>query len=202
MHARVLIFIHSLMYDTVQTNGDRILLRRIVCDFLFFKKGLYRGAHFRFEFQKKIPDNENKTCTPCEANCANCQDRPDYCISCEHHLVKHENKCFAACPEKTYETEDFRCADCHSSCQYCNGSSESQCILCRPNRFLLGGKCLNSCPDGYYGDKKRKECLMCPTGCAICNSEKCLTCKTDWVMNKKGKCVPGSNNCDECKIFE
>lgn len=92
------------------------------------------------------------------------------------------------------------CADCHSSCSSCNGSSESQCILCKPNRFSLEGKCLNSCPDGYYGDKKRKECLACPTGCATCSSDTCLTCKADWVKNKKDKCVTkGSNNCDECE---
>lgn len=92
------------------------------------------------------------------------------------------------------------CADCHSSCSSCNGSSESQCILCKSNRFSFEGKCLNSCPDGFYGDKKRKECLPCATGCATCSSEKCLTCKPDWVKNKKDKCVTnGSNNCDECK---
>lgn len=148
-------------------------------------------------------NSENKTCVPCEANCASCQDRPDYCTSCEHHLVMHEHKCFAACPKNTYETEDFNCADCHSSCSSCNGSSETQCILCKPNRFSLEGKCLTSCPDGFYGDKKRKECLPCPTGCATCSSDTCLTCKEDWVKNKKDKCVTkGSNNCDESEYSE
>ena len=92
------------------------------------------------------------------------------------------------------------CADCHSSCTSCNGSSETQCILCKPGRYSLEGKCLNSCPDGYYSDKKRKECLACSTGCATCSSDNCLTCKADWVKNKKDKCVTkGSNNCDECE---
>lgn len=54
------------------------------------------------------PDYDNKTCVPCEANCASCQDRPDYCTSCDHHLVMHENKCYSACPEHTYETEDYK----------------------------------------------------------------------------------------------
>uniref|UniRef100_A0A1A9W1G0 furin n=1 Tax=Glossina brevipalpis TaxID=37001 RepID=A0A1A9W1G0_9MUSC len=51
---------------------------------------------------------DNKTCVPCEANCASCQDRPDYCTSCEHHLVMHEHKCFSSCPLHTYETEDYK----------------------------------------------------------------------------------------------
>lgn len=103
----------------------------------------------------------------------------------------------------SFAFENHSCADCHSSCSSCNGSSESQCILCKPNRFSLEGKCLTSCPDGFYGDKKRKECLPCPTGCATCSSDTCLTCKADWVKNKKDKCVTkGSNNCDECKQFQ
>lgn len=55
------------------------------------------------------------------------------------------------------------CADCHPSCASCNGSSESQCIQCKPNRFSLEGKCLTLCPDGFYSDKKRKECLPVST---------------------------------------
>ncbi|CAO1381843.1 unnamed protein product [Diamesa hyperborea] len=146
---------------------------------------------------------DNKTCVPCEANCASCQDRPDYCTSCDHHLVMHEHKCYAACPKNTYETEDFNCANCHSSCASCNGSSESQCILCRSNRFSYEGKCLNTCPDGFFSDKKRKECMQCPVGCATCSGDTCLTCKTDWMKNKKDKCVTnGSSNCDESEYFD
>uniref|UniRef100_W4VRF9 furin n=1 Tax=Corethrella appendiculata TaxID=1370023 RepID=W4VRF9_9DIPT len=146
---------------------------------------------------------DNKTCVPCEANCASCQDRPDYCTSCDHHLVMHEHKCYSACPKNTYETEDYNCADCHSSCATCNGSSETQCISCRFSRFSYEGKCLNSCPDGYYGDKKRHECMACPLGCATCTSSMCLTCKDNWTKNKKGKCIAnGNNNCDESEFFE
>lgn len=58
--------------------------------------------------ESSFPDYDNKTCVPCEANCASCQDRPDYCTSCDHHLVMHENKCYSACPEHTYETEDYK----------------------------------------------------------------------------------------------
>lgn len=95
----------------------------------------------------------------------------------------------------------YSCASCHLSCLTCNGSSESQCITCRSGRFSHDGKCLNSCPDGYYGDKKRQECMACPTGCATCsNNGFCLTCKENWMKNKKNRCIAsGSENCDECK---
>ncbi|XP_058978156.1 furin-like protease 2 isoform X2 [Musca domestica] len=147
---------------------------------------------------------DNKTCVPCEANCGSCQDRPDYCTSCEHHLVMHEHKCFSSCPLHTYETEEYNCAPCHSSCATCNGSAESQCITCRSGRFAHDGKCLNSCPDGYYADKKRQECVACPTGCATCTTNGfCLTCQDNWTRNKKGKCIiTGSENCDESEYYD
>lgn len=147
---------------------------------------------------------DNKTCVPCEANCASCQERPDHCTSCDHHLVMHENQCYSACPAHTYETEDYNCASCHLSCLTCNGSSESQCITCRSGRFSHDGKCLNSCPDGYYGDKKRQECMACPTGCATCsNNGFCLTCKENWTKNKKNRCIAnGSETCDESEYYD
>lgn len=85
-------------------------------------------------------DTENSTCVPCEANCASCQDRPDKCTSCEHHLVMHENKCYAACPAYTYETQDYSCAPCHATCETCNGTAENQCITCRTGLFALNGE--------------------------------------------------------------
>ncbi|XP_052566318.1 furin-like protease 2 isoform X1 [Culex pipiens pallens] len=147
---------------------------------------------------------DNRTCVPCEANCASCQDRPDYCTSCDHHLVMHEHKCYSACPKNTYETEDYNCADCHSSCMTCNGSSESQCILCRAGRFAHEGRCLNACPDGFFGDKKRHECMACPIGCATCSSGSiCTGCHSNWTLNKKARCIAnGSNNCDESEYYE
>lgn len=59
-------------------------------------------------FNSFILDYDNKTCVPCEPNCAQCQDRSDYCTSCDHHLVIYKNQCYAACPQNTYETEDFK----------------------------------------------------------------------------------------------
>lgn len=89
--------------------------------------------------QYRTPDTENGTCIPCEANCANCQDRPDHCTSCEHHLVMHENRCYAACPKYTYETMDYSCEACHPSCETCNGTGQTQCVSCRPGFYYSEG---------------------------------------------------------------
>ncbi|XP_047368153.1 furin-like protease 2 isoform X1 [Vespa velutina] len=147
-------------------------------------------------------NTENSTCVPCEANCASCQDRPDKCTSCEHHLVMHENKCYAACPLYTYETQDYNCAPCHPSCESCNGTSENQCIACRPNLFSLDGNCRASCPAGYSADKKRRECVSCPPGCLTCVTSSCINCIEGWSLNKKGVCAPESRNrCDTAEYY-
>lgn len=105
-----------------------------LCGKRWFDAKTNRNHEFRLS-----PDTENNTCVPCEANCASCQDRPDHCTSCEHHLVMHENRCYAACPVFTYETQDYNCAPCHSTCETCNGTSDNQCIGCRSGLFSHNG---------------------------------------------------------------
>lgn len=53
-------------------------------------------------------DTEEGTCVACGPNCGSCDYRPDHCTSCEHHLVLHDNQCYANCPVNTYETNDYR----------------------------------------------------------------------------------------------
>lgn len=53
-------------------------------------------------------NSEQSICVPCQPNCASCVDRPDHCTSCDHHLVMFKNKCYAACPTYSYETEDYK----------------------------------------------------------------------------------------------
>ncbi|XP_031779685.1 furin-like protease 2 isoform X2 [Nasonia vitripennis] len=146
---------------------------------------------------------ENSTCVPCEANCASCSDRPDHCTSCEHHLVLHENKCYAACPLYTYETQDYNCVPCHPSCETCNGTGANQCIGCRSGLYSFRGECRRSCPSGFSADKKRRECVPCPPGCANCTASSCTSCEAGWSLNKKGLCAPESRSrCDSFEFYE
>ncbi|XP_043658322.1 furin-like protease 2 isoform X2 [Drosophila teissieri] len=148
-------------------------------------------------------NSRNRTCVPCEPNCASCQDHPEYCTSCDHHLVMHEHKCYSACPLDTYETEDNKCAFCHSTCATCNGPTDQDCITCRSSRYAWQNKCLISCPDGFYADKKRLECMPCQEGCKTCTSNGvCSECLQNWTLNKRDKCiVSGSEGCSESEFF-
>lgn len=95
-----------------------------------------------------------------------------------------------------------RCMPCHSSCETCSGPGEGECITCRSGRLALDNVCYSVCPDGYYTDKKRKECMHCPPGCSTCNSATCLTCQLGYALNKKGKCaLEGSSRCASGKVL-
>ncbi|KPU75290.1 uncharacterized protein Dana_GF19273, isoform B [Drosophila ananassae] len=147
-------------------------------------------------------NSRNRTCIPCEPNCASCQDHPEFCTSCDHHLVMHENKCYSACPLNAFETEDNKCALCHSSCATCNGPTELDCITCRPSRYVWKNKCLNSCPSGFFADKKRLECMPCQEGCRSCTSNGiCSECLENWTLAKDKCIVPGSEACSESEFL-
>ncbi|XP_072380228.1 furin-like protease 2 isoform X2 [Diabrotica undecimpunctata] len=140
----------------------------------------------------------DRTCIPCQPNCAGCQDRPDHCTSCDHHLLLFQNRCLASCPLSTFETDDYGCASCHESCETCTGSNSSQCISCPSGRFWHEGRCIKECPAHHYADSQRKECIECPPGCSECNKTTCISCLDDWKVNSKGRCV--SQNSDKCDV--
>ncbi|KAL1453686.1 hypothetical protein WDU94_010006 [Cyamophila willieti] len=141
-------------------------------------------------------NTEEGTCVPCEPNCASCQDRPDHCTACDHHLVLYGSKCLAACPDKTYETDDYRCAPCHNSCETCIGPAAKECVTCRFGYYELSGICYSSCPATYYPDKKRRECRPCPSGCATCTSGgQCTSCLTDYEIKSNDCIKSGTANC-------
>ncbi|KAK7573323.1 hypothetical protein V9T40_010514 [Parthenolecanium corni] len=140
-------------------------------------------------------NTEERTCVPCESNCASCQDRPDHCTSCHHNLVLSDNKCLAACPPNTYESDS--CGSCYANCETCTGPAESNCTTCKSGFFELSNKCHASCPLGFYGDSKRRECVPCVPNCDVChNNGTCVTCSAGYVLNHEAKCVTtGSQLC-------
>ncbi|XP_058802575.1 furin-like protease 2 isoform X2 [Phymastichus coffea] len=148
--------------------------------------------------------SENSTCVPCEANCASCTEQPNHCTTCEHHLVLYNYKCHAACPIYTFESQDYNCLDCHTSCETCNGTGSNQCIGCRAGLFAFAGECRRFCPNGYAADKKRRECLACPPGCANCStSQDCTSCYPGWSLTKTANCAPISRSrCSNFQFFD
>ncbi|XP_060876735.1 furin-like protease 2 isoform X2 [Metopolophium dirhodum] len=147
-------------------------------------------------------NTEEGTCVACGPNCGSCEGRPDHCTSCEHHLVLHDNQCYANCPVNTYETNDYRCGSCDSKCESCTGPNADQCITCKSGYFELKGTCHSKCPDFYYPHHKRHECLDCPMGCVACNLTECHSCDQGFTLNKKGRCLKtGSQQCQSGQFW-
>lgn len=95
---------------------------------------------------------------------------------------------------------NYRCGPCDSKCESCTGPNADQCITCKSGYFELKGTCHSKCPDFYYPDQKRHECLACPAGCVACNSTACHACDQNFSLNKKGRCLKtGSQQCQPGK---
>lgn len=94
------------------------------------------------------------------------------------------------------QINNFRCGPCDAKCESCTGPHPNQCITCKSGYFELKGTCHSKCPNFFYPDPKRHECLSCPTGCVACNSTVCHACDEGYTLNKKGRCLKiGSQQC-------
>jgi len=47
---------------------------------------------------------------------------------------------------------------CDLNCSTCNGPTSENCLSCPESKYLLDGKCVDSCPLGYYLDNSTKSC--------------------------------------------
>ncbi len=129
-------------------------------------------------------------------------------------------KCHTACQSGFYpnSTERF-CKECHSSCEFCDGSFAENCTKCKSsstNKYLLLKMCVNSCPAGYYANDTSGACELCTVtlNCATCyvNSTDtkiyCSTCKYGYYLQKNRTCLTGcdqykymnkwNHSCDDC----
>ncbi len=60
------------------------------------------------------------------------------------------------CPEGTYSSEENKlCLPCHSQCRSCRNASETSCISCKSDLFLIHDAmtCVEFCPEQYYTGK-------------------------------------------------
>uniref|UniRef100_A0A8C1MNG8 Proprotein convertase subtilisin/kexin type 5b n=1 Tax=Cyprinus carpio TaxID=7962 RepID=A0A8C1MNG8_CYPCA len=147
-------------------------------------------------------NREQKLCTLCHSDCAEC-DGPDEddCTSCGHYRdVRHNGKCLIQCPYNTYSPSFIAVLpqigrivldilltsnmsvflECDKSCLTCSGPHPSSCLTCRADQT-----CVSTCPDGYYVDEDKQECVQCHVNCASCHghhSQDCTTCKPGLLL--------------------
>lgn len=149
-------------------------------------------------------------CTPCEANCASCEDSTT-CSGCLlPYILNSDNEC--DCPAGLYKDLNGTCQKCHPTCKTCTGPEPNKCESCDSLRELSSDdKCLcldttlisedGTClkkenPEGYF-ETEQNMLHECHSGCKSCvgpQENQCMDCfEGATLMNKDnpiyGRCV-------------
>lgn len=139
-------------------------------------------------------------CLECKSNYAVCKKCPEKfglkdnkCVNCSSHCIKcvDINKC-DQCEIGSVKKGDI-CQQCGSYCKKCSGVN--QCDECKEKHYLINGKCVHTCPEGFtvHG----KDCSRCPLNCLDCvNPDVCDNCATGLYKHTEGNSV----HCKKCML--
>jgi hypothetical protein len=137
-------------------------------------------------------DDETGTCEKCPVGCTYCKSQTE-CIKCNDGYSFYEGVCTKPCPAKTTSVVQ-QCVPCDQAlCAECAPGDPKNCVKCE--NYIYNGVCHEECPEGTYVNTLTKECIECDPKCKKCDSEKCLECKSEFIMDD-GECT---NKCGEGK---
>ncbi|XP_045923579.1 proprotein convertase subtilisin/kexin type 5-like [Micropterus dolomieu] len=131
-------------------------------------------------------DESGQKCEPCHPSCQSCAGKHSHeCLTCNNHLFREGKECVETCQHSHYGNTSSRiCEKCDPSCGECIGDREDSCLSCALGLIYLRkeGRCLPSCPQGYYHDIAHRTCEPCHTSCRTCSGKDSQSC---------GSCYPG-----------
>uniref|UniRef100_A0A3P9MI74 Proprotein convertase subtilisin/kexin type 5b n=1 Tax=Oryzias latipes TaxID=8090 RepID=A0A3P9MI74_ORYLA len=126
--------------------------------------------------------NTELSCELCHFGCESCVGRhSQQCVTCKTGFFKHGGSCVETCPQSHFKNMNtMACQQCDPSCRQCSGPGNQNCLKCRNGFVFLKkeGRCLQSCPEGYFVDRQ-SVCHKCHPTCKTCNREggvACLSC--------------------------
>lgn len=126
-------------------------------------------------------------CTPCSTNCRTCTSSTQ-CTECQtpYALNTTTNLCTSCISGYFFSSSTSSCQICSSNCLLCQ-AAEGTCTKCSEPLFLLGSKCVDTCPTGYYGNTAPAihRCDLCDgivPNCANCIPNGCLQCKDPFYL--------------------
>ena len=106
----------------------------------------------------------------CYYRCFNCTGS-DYneCTICRDEFLLQYNQCKAECIGAFYpDYENKQCLQCHDFCKItflialgakCTGPTNVGCEECAEDHFRFENTCVDTCPPGYFEDRKKWECV-------------------------------------------
>ncbi|XP_043934615.1 proprotein convertase subtilisin/kexin type 6 [Protopterus annectens] len=165
------------------------------------------NAQFRLDSTTsphEITEDDEEYNGPCHQECGGqgC-DGPDahHCWDCIHYSIgstKSGRICVNSCPPGFFgDNSTQKCRRCHKVCEACTGRSQNDCTSCKKWYYHLQQdhlSCVLTCPSGFYGDERQRQCLQCASNCSKCNEspETCTECKAGFRLIGT-ICVPDCN---------
>ena len=119
----------------------------------------------------------NNQCHPCAKSCKTCYGPgPKHCLSCSQtsgktYYLREMSQCFDSCPDGYMASQnENECQKCPPFCQTClkGPSAGVQCAKCEGSLVIHEGKCLTTCPYGYFKSQESGSCQKCNTMCETC----------------------------------
>jgi len=156
----------------------------------------------------------NGRCVACSSNCAQCSGSTTACTSClsGFQIDASTQRCVSVtqCPYG----QDFQNGVCSNICDNGFFFFENMCIYggcfsgyaanafggcirtgaaptlaCSAGQFLLNGRCVSNCGNGFFPDNLSQRCLACSANCVACFSASfCVTCQTGFQATN-GACA-------------
>ncbi|XP_061880359.1 extracellular matrix organizing protein FRAS1-like [Entelurus aequoreus] len=137
------------------------------------------------------------TCHNCHPSCRSCVGPlASDCVRClkaEEAMAPQSRGlphgvCTADCPARSFLDGDHTCTECHPSCWVCVGPSVDDCTSCPSPAALLQGRCVPSCPPGFF--LQDSQCQSCHPSCQTCSGPSqaaCTSCPPE-VWLQSGSC--------------
>uniref|UniRef100_H3BF71 Growth factor receptor domain-containing protein n=1 Tax=Latimeria chalumnae TaxID=7897 RepID=H3BF71_LATCH len=156
----------------------------------------------------QVENPENGECLDCDSGCKTCS---------AGYFLDQDSSCVEHCPLGFFSNPATQlCEQCSFTCESCKGKSEN-CLRCKNedySLFLFEGRCVFSCPDGYFGsadglcEKCDRSCQTCDeskTKCSTCikglylENDQCLSeCSVGYYPDEDGTCKHCSAHCNIC----
>ncbi|KAG7499791.1 proprotein convertase subtilisin/kexin type 5-like [Solea senegalensis] len=139
-------------------------------------------------------DETGQKCEPCHPSCDTCVGKHSHeCLTCKVHLFREGKECVKTCRQSHYgNVGSGMCEKCDPSCGECVGGRDDSCLSCAVGLVYMRkeGRCLPSCPQGFYHDATHKSCEPCHASCRTCSgkdSQSCDSCYTGYLLSE-GTC--------------
>ncbi|EAR96177.2 REJ domain protein (macronuclear) [Tetrahymena thermophila SB210] len=145
------------------------------------------------------PDNNNTCVQSCDQNNGYYIDKlvnraQWYCKKCllSCKTCSNGNSC-STCFDQNFLDSSNQCQPCHSSCQTCNGTQNTNCMICKSGLHmqLSTSLCVQSCDSNEFLNAL-SQCQKCDNSCKTCDgssSNNCKSCYSNFYLFNKS-CVP------------